>query len=95
MRDYGEFHWYEPPLQSMPEQFRLVICDGPPGDTPGGRRGLLPVMNARLRPGSIVLLDDAQRSGEIEAIRRWHTAHPMSVQHKQAGSGSFAIITLL
>jgi len=95
MREYGEFHWYDPPLQSMPGQFRLVICDGPPGSTLGGRFGLLPVMGAHLRPEAVVLLDDTQRSTEIETIRRWQATHPMSVEHKQVGSRSFAIITLM
>ena len=69
--DYGDFVWYEPPLAQMPKQFSLVICDGPPGDTKGGRYGLLPVMGDRLPPGSTILLDDAGRPGELELIRKW------------------------
>ena len=69
--EYGEFVWYDPPLAQMPEAFSLVICDGPPGSTKGGRYGLLPVLGERLPPGSTILLDDAGRPGEAELIKRW------------------------
>jgi hypothetical protein len=69
--DYGEFVWYEPPLGQMPKAFSLVICDGPPGSTKGGRYGLLPVVGNRLPPGSTILLDDSSRPGEVELIKRW------------------------
>ncbi len=40
LKDYGTFCWYNPPLKSMPGNFALVICDGPPASTKGGRYGL-------------------------------------------------------
>jgi hypothetical protein len=55
----------------MPDEFSLVVCDGPPGSTKGGRYGLLPVLGGRLPPGSTILLDDAGRPGELELIKRW------------------------
>ena len=36
LRDYGECVWYDPPLDSMPAAFPVVICDGPPGTVKGG-----------------------------------------------------------
>jgi hypothetical protein len=57
----------------MPKQFSLVICDGPPGSTKGGRYGLLPVMGDRLPPGSTILLDDAGRADEAKLIKRWES----------------------
>ena len=71
LRDYGAFHWYDPPLPWMPSDFGLVVCDGPPGDTPGGRYGLASVMRARLRSRCVVLLDDLQRTAEQEILARW------------------------
>lgn len=75
LRDYGGFSWYDPPLSSMPRDFALVVCDGPPAcvgsQTPGGRYGLLPVMANHLRPGCVILLDDAERPGEQQVLARW------------------------
>src|SRR5207244_2749488 len=61
LSDYGAFDWYAAPLPLMPEEFRLVVCDGPPDDTRGGRFGLLSVIGDRLPPGAVILLDDAAR----------------------------------
>ena len=71
LRDYGSYWWYDPPKGEMPRQFSLVVCDGPPGKTPGGRYGMLPTMKTHLKPGCVVLLDDAQRAAEKENIARW------------------------
>ena len=71
LRDHGDFCWYDPPLASMPRDLSLVICDGPPGSTKGGRHGLVPVMRERLSPNCVVLLDDAGRQGEFEIAKRW------------------------
>jgi len=69
--EYGDFVWYDPPLGRMPKEFSLVICDGPPGVTKGNRYGLLPVMGNRVPAGSTILLDDAERPGELEVIQKW------------------------
>lgn len=73
LRDYGDFCWYDPPLESMPGDFDLVICDGPPGTTKGGRYGLVPIMKEHLKSGCVILLDDAGREGERAAAARWET----------------------
>ena len=71
LRDFGEYAWYDPPLDTMPDSFRFVICDGPPGVTKGGRYGLVPVMSGRLKQGCTIFLDDATREQEQEIARRW------------------------
>jgi methyltransferase family protein len=71
LRDYGEFSWYAPPLAQMPATFDLVVCDGPPGTTRGGRSGLLPIMKQKLAPGCRILLDDASRDGERAVASFW------------------------
>ncbi|HEY5132121.1 MAG TPA: class I SAM-dependent methyltransferase [Candidatus Krumholzibacteriaceae bacterium] len=71
LRSYGAYSWYDPPLDILPKNFSLVVCDGPPWDTPGGRYGLLPVMRSHLKPGCIILLDDAHRAGERAIAERW------------------------
>ncbi len=71
LKDFGQFAWYDAPREAMPESFGFVICDGPPGVTKGGRYGLAPVMNGRLRPGCTIFLDDAAREEEQEIARMW------------------------
>jgi predicted O-methyltransferase YrrM len=71
LRDYGSYCWYAPSLEKLPETFGLVVCDGPPHDTRGGRYGLLPVMGDRLPAGTTILLDDANRSPERKTAARW------------------------
>jgi predicted O-methyltransferase YrrM len=71
LRDYQSYVWYAAPKEQMPTDFALVVCDGPPGNTLGGRYGLLPQMRAHIRPGCIVLLDDAARPGEQQVLQRW------------------------
>ena len=73
LKDYGAFCWYDAPLEAMPDQFSLVICDGPPGFTKGGRYGLVPIMNERLKAGCVILLDDAGRAEECAIATRWQT----------------------
>jgi hypothetical protein len=77
LRAGPDFWWYEPPLDKMPE-FSLVICDGPPSTTPGGRYGLLPVMSSKLNSRAVILLDDARQHDESSAMRwacEWGTTH--------------------
>jgi hypothetical protein len=66
--DHGEFDWYDVPA-NLPK-FSLVICDGPPANTRGGRYGLLPILHQRLS-GAKVLLDDASRPNEQAILERW------------------------
>jgi hypothetical protein len=71
LKHYDGFDWYDPPLAQMPSHFALVVCDGPPSGTLGGRYGLVPVMREHLRPGCVILLDDAWREDERAVARRW------------------------
>ena len=69
---YDDFDWYTPPrFDSIPDKFSLVVCDGPPGTTRGGRYGLVPVMLEKLRGDCTILLDDGAREGEHETAERW------------------------
>ena len=94
LSDYGRFVWYVPPLERMPRAFQLVVCDGPPGTTPGGRYGLLPVMHERLASANVILLDDASRASESEVLRCWTMEAPLSVQLRELPGGTFAVITV-
>ena len=69
--DYGGYSWYGAPAALPGAPFRVVVCDGPPRRTPGGRYGLLPVMRPRLAEGATILLDDAARDGERAVLGQW------------------------
>lgn len=71
LRDYGEYAWYDVAPDELPNNISVVICDGPPGQTKGGRYGLLPVVGSNLAPGCVVLLDDACRLEERAIADRW------------------------
>lgn len=93
LRDHGDYLWYDPPLDLMPDQFALVICDGPPGHGKGGRYGLVPIMRERLAPGCIVLLDDADREEDLRIAVRW-TEELSANLHSIGDRNSFCKISL-
>ena len=92
--DRGSFAWYDVPEDVWPDEFRLVVCDGPPGDTKGGRYGLLPLVGARLPPGSVVLLDDATRQSEIAALGRWRGERELRARVYEGPDCAYAVLTL-
>ena len=71
------FQWYDPATIERLAPISILVVDGPPGRLgPIARFPALPRFAARLRPGAIVLADDAARPGETEMVRRWAAAHP-------------------
>ena len=94
LKDYGDFAWYDPPLKQMPEQFALVVCDGPPGTTKGGRVGLVPVLKDRLSPGAVILLDDVHREEEARAMASWAEVIRFDSVLKDQMRGQFAVLEM-
>lgn len=80
LRDYGEYEWYDPPLEEIPDAIRLAICDGPPGRSKGGRYGFLPVMRTKLETGCVILVDDIGRASEQAMVERWRVEFGVLVQ---------------
>ncbi|MCA9783332.1 MAG: class I SAM-dependent methyltransferase [Calditrichaeota bacterium] len=71
IKPYGDYDWYGPAMDQLPSGFAMVICDGPPGVTKGGRFGMLPVMRDRLASGCRIFVDDAARPDERSMLDRW------------------------
>ncbi len=80
LTEFDGFSWYDTRKLSLPKDFTLVICDAPPGDTPGGRFGLLPCLREHLHSDAVVLLDDYERSEEKEIAERWAREFGMTIE---------------
>jgi len=91
MKDYGEFTWYQVP-DDLPKSFGMVMCDGPPRQTHGGRSGLRILLKNRISPGAGMVWDDADKShaGELDA---W-SAETGAQIHVLGNSRRFAIARL-
>jgi hypothetical protein len=89
LRDYGSFDWYDVSLDALPNDFSLIVCDGPPGVTRGGRSGMLPIMRAKLAKTFSILIDDTNRDGEGQLALQWE--NELSASHgRKAGGRGFA-----
>lgn len=84
LRAHGAWDWYDP--GPLPENIRLVICDGPPSGTRGGRYGLMPAVAESSAPALTILFDDYGRDGEREIVSRWEREFGVRVQSVH-GSG--------
>lgn len=67
----GNTHlWYR--LDEVPQAIDMLVIDGPPWSTqPMARYPALPLLIDRLAPGAIVVLDDAARPEETQAVEQW------------------------
>ncbi|MBL7873747.1 MAG: class I SAM-dependent methyltransferase [Cyclobacteriaceae bacterium] len=80
LKEYESFAWYDVAAISLPSEFSLVVCDGPPHDTQGGRYGLLPVLASHFAHKAIILLDDYARTDEQAIVARWQQKYALAVE---------------
>jgi hypothetical protein len=73
LKSYGNFTWYDVSELDVKQQFGLIICDGPPAQTNGGRYGLVPIMKEFIDKDTIILMDDTIRQDEMSIIKKWQT----------------------
>lgn len=78
--EYEDFSWYQVSAVSPIAPISLVICDGPPAKTQGGRFGLLPVMKNHFAEKCTVLLDDSHRQTEQNIIGNWCSIADVSAE---------------
>lgn len=91
LKAHEDFDWYGPDLSSTPRNFALVIADGPPGNTRGGRYGLLPVMRQYFRDDATILLDDAERPSEAAVLDRWASEFGLTYSLRTHGAKKWAV----
>ena len=91
LKDYGDYDWYDLEGRDLPADFDLVLCDGPPAQTRGGRYGLLPLLRNHFASDYMVILDDSFRPEEREIITKWEQEFHL----KQIESESTKIFAVL
>lgn len=91
MKKFAEFDWYDVDSTSLPKDISLVICDGPPSRTRGGRYGFLPVLYGNLVKECKILVDDYNRVGEMTMVERWKESWPISEIESSKG---FAVLVV-
>lgn len=75
LKDYGTYHWYD--IEGMPRlDISLLLVDGPPRNTPGGRYGALPILMDQMRDDCVVILDDVERPEERWVLKQWKRDYP-------------------
>jgi hypothetical protein len=93
LRSFDDYDWYDVPIDELPSDFSLVVCDGPPGATRGGRAGMLPTMRSKLAPHCTILLDDISRPAERELALEWSRESGTIARMKESKHG-FARVAL-
>ncbi|MCC5927633.1 MAG: class I SAM-dependent methyltransferase [Cyclobacteriaceae bacterium] len=81
LKNYGEFDWYSVNREKLPANFSFIMCDGPPGKTRGGRIGLIHVLKDKMKPDTLILLDDLSRESEKKLINDWKKLIKMDVEY--------------
>lgn len=74
LTEIGDFEWYNPQVLPALETVGLLLCDGPPGATRGGRIGALRLLAPHLPETSVVILDDTNRTDEHDLAVEWSQA---------------------
>ena len=88
---HGEWDWYTVPGHLRAGSVGLLVCDGPPSTTRGGRYGALPLLRDHLADDAIVLVDDAGREAETRMIKQWESEFGMRFERSNASERTFAI----
>jgi hypothetical protein len=68
----------------------LLVVDGPPAFAVGqalARYPALPMLRDRLAPGATVVLDDVERPGEQEVLRRWEDEFGLVFRREERNAG--------
>lgn len=72
LKSYGDFDWYNADqIKHLLSDISLIICDGPPGYTNGGRYGLIPIFKKKINKDCLILVDDMIRKQEQEMVEKW------------------------
>lgn len=66
------YKWYGLHGVELPSRIDMLVVDGPPGEAGRlARFPALPLLQDRLGPGSVVIVDDAHREDEVQILEAW------------------------
>jgi predicted O-methyltransferase YrrM len=90
-----EFVWYDLANIDLPEGADLLFIDGPPRTVgPLARYPALPLLRTLIHPGTLIVVDDTNRSEEVEMLSRWNQEFgPLDIEFlpHEKGTAFFAI----
>lgn len=76
-------HWYDPSCLEDLDAIDMLLVDGPPKNSgPLARFPAVPILADRLAPGALIVVDDATRPDEQEAMRRWTEHYGVEVERQ-------------
>jgi Methyltransferase domain len=95
LTNYGDFDWYaETPELASVSSIDLILCDGPPSNTLGGRYGLFQRIFPKLAPRARIVVDDSHREYEQKLLKRWLIEYAGKIEIESAFS-TFTVLRLI
>ncbi len=88
------WHWYDAAaVATVTGPIDLLVVDGPPRTTqPQARYPAVPVLEERLGPGVVVLMDDGDRPDERSTAERWRQEFAgFGLEHIPTEKGAWAL----
>lgn len=88
------YDWYSvAELPAVP--IDMLVIDGPPGfQNENARYPAIPVLIDRLADGCVILLDDAARRGEINAVEQWLSGYDFLTHEYMNTQRGCSVLTL-
>ncbi|MGY0560322.1 class I SAM-dependent methyltransferase [Luteimonas sp. A277] len=85
------FDWYDTAALDDVHDVSILIVDGPPSSTgPLARYPALPLLQSRLLPGALILVDDVGREDEQKVIARWQQENSALVNPRMISGRTMA-----
>lgn len=95
LKDFGDFDWYDLPPSVQPSLFGIVVVDGPPGATRGGRGGVNRLLVPLIPASSAVFVDDLARASEVELADQIASSRNGTVRICGGGAGhDYALVSI-
>lgn len=93
LKDYGNFEWYDTSNINLSAfgDINLVICDGPPGSSKGGRIGLPYRCATSFSHYCLVLADDTHRNQEQMMLEQWVSEFSATINRDKSASHFTAV----